>query len=723
MPFRPPSFASGAKMSTDDRYSVLFDPVRIGPVMAKNRFYQVPHCCGFGHLRPQAHAAMRGVKAEGGWAVVSTEETEIHPSSDLSPYAEQRIWDERDIPALRLMTEAVHEHGALAAVELVHNGHNSANLYSRIAPLAPSHTTINALYPKQARAMDLADIRAMRQWHRGAVKRAKQAGFDIVYVYAGHHMTIAHHFLSPKFNQRSDEYGGSLENRVRLTRELIEDAKDEAAGECAIAFRFAVDDLMGAAGMQADEEGRAVVEILSDLPDLWDVNVAGWDNDSQTSRFAPDEGYQEQYTAFVKTVTDKPVVGVGRYTSPDRMASLVRRGVLDLIGAARPSIADPFLPNKICDGRIDEICECIGCNICVSCDSLGVPIRCTQNPTVGEEWRRGWHPERTTRKTSDESVLVIGAGPAGLECTRQLSERGYTVALAEAERELGGRVLRESRLKGLGSWLRVRDFREQALLKHPGVNIYRDSALSAEDVLEFDFPHVFVAIGARWRSDGVGRSQRHPVAGLGQTRILTPDDVMDGTLPRSGPVVIYDDEQAYMGGVIADHLAATCPDITFVTSAGTVSPWTAYTLEQERIQASLIEQDVALQVSRKVVAAHDGEVETACVFTGRTSRIPCATLVLVTERLPVCGLVDALRASMAAQPDTTLCTLQTIGDAFAPGLIADAVFTGHLAARDFQRDPRLVERELFQRETPSLGDSAGGATLQLRPSPVSGRPQ
>jgi dimethylamine/trimethylamine dehydrogenase len=697
-------------MPVNDRYRVLFEPVRIGPVTAKNRFYQVPHCCGFGHLRPQAHAAMRRVKAEGGWAVVSTEETEIHPSSDLSPYAEQRIWDERDIPALRLMTEAVHEHDALAAVELVHNGHNASNLYSRVAPMAPSHMTINALYPKQARAMDMADIRALRQWHRGAVKRAKQAGFDIVYVYAGHHMTIAHHFLSPKFNQRGDEYGGSLENRARLTRELLKDALDEAAGECAIAFRYAVDDMMGADGTQAHEEGRAVVEMLSDLPDLWDVNVAGWDNDSQTSRFAPDEGYQEQYTAFVKSVTDKPVVGVGRYTSPDRMASLVRRGVMDFIGAARPSIADPFLPNKVRDGRIDEICECIGCNICVSCDSLGIPIRCTQNPTMGEEWRRGWHPERTVRKTSDDPVLVVGAGPAGLECTRQFSDRGYTVVLAEAGRELGGRVLRESRLKGLGAWLRVRDFREQALVKRADVSIYRESALGAGDVLEFGFPHVFVATGARWRSDGIGRSRRHPVGGLGHVRILTPDDIMDGTLPEAGPVVIYDDEQAYMGGVIADHLAATCPDITFVTPAGTVSPWTVHTLEQERIQASLISQDVPLQVSRKVVVAHEGEVETACVFTGRASRIPCSTLVLVTERLPVSGLADALRGSMSAQPDTALRTVRTIGDALAPGLIADAVFAGHLAARDFQRDPLLVEQELFQREIPVLGGSIGGGS-------------
>ncbi len=122
-------------MKNNQPYGILFESVKIGPVTTNNRFYQVPHCCGMGHLRPRAHAAMRSIKAQGGWGVVSTEEAEIHPTSDLSPYAEQRIWDAKDIPALRLMTDAVHKHGALAAIELTHSGNHSANLYSRLPTL------------------------------------------------------------------------------------------------------------------------------------------------------------------------------------------------------------------------------------------------------------------------------------------------------------------------------------------------------------------------------------------------------------------------------------------------------------------------------------------------------------------------------------------------------------------------------------------------------------
>ncbi len=133
------------------------------------------------------------------------------------------------------------------------------------------------------------------------------------------------------------------------------------------------------------------------------------------------------------------------------MVHQVKSGILDLIGAARPSIADPFLPRKIETGDLEDIRECIGCNICVSGDFTMSPIRCTQNPTMGEEFRRGWHPERIRPKTSDSHVLVVGAGPAGLEAARALGNRGYTVSLAESSRALGGRVEREAKLPGLSA--------------------------------------------------------------------------------------------------------------------------------------------------------------------------------------------------------------------------------------------------------------------------------
>ena len=333
-------------MSRDPRYDTLFEPVRIGPVTAKNRFYQVPHCNGMGFKWPQSHAKMREVKAEGGWAVICTEECMIHATSDGTPYPQGRLWDDGDIELLALFVEGVHRHGALAGVELVHHGQAIPNLFTREYPIAPCDHVNKHNDPVQARAMDKADIRAFRGWHRKAALRARSADVDLVYVYAAHDLALPQHFLSRRRNQRTDEYGGSLENRARLLRELIEETKDAVGDRCGVVVRFAVDEMVGDDGITAGAEGREVIEMLGELPDMWDVNISDFSKDAPTSQFQT-EGHQEPYIAFVKTLTTKPVVGVGWFTSPDTMASQVRRGVLDMIGCARPSIADPFLPRKI----------------------------------------------------------------------------------------------------------------------------------------------------------------------------------------------------------------------------------------------------------------------------------------------------------------------------------------------------------------------------------------
>jgi dimethylamine/trimethylamine dehydrogenase len=682
-------------MARDPRYDVLFEPVRIGPVSARNRFYQVPHCAGMGHRMPRASAAMRGIKAEGGWAVVCTEECEIHPSGDVTPAIESRLWDDRDIPTHALMVEAVHAHGALAGIELTHNGPSSGNRYSREVAIGPVHQPVNAPDPVQARAMDKADIRAYRRWHRAAALRAKKAGFDIVAVYAGHDLSLAMHFLQRRRNDRSDEYGGSLENRARLLRELIEETKEAVGDACAVVVRMAVDELMGPRGITSAAEGREVIEMLAELPDLWDVNVSDWTQDSITSRFAP-EGAQEPYIAFVKRVTSKPVVGVGRFTSPDAMVGQIKRGVLDMIGAARPSIADPFLPRKIEEGRLEDIRECIGCNICVSGDRTSAPIRCTQNPTMGEEWRKGWHPERVPPKGSDDAVLVIGAGPAGLEAARALGQRGYQVHLAEAGQELGGRVAREARLPGLAEWMRVRDYRVTQLDKMSNVEVYRASRLTAEHVRELGAPRVLVATGSRWRRDGVGRAHGAPVPGFERDGVYTPDDIMAGATPL-GPVVVFDDDHYYMGGVLAERLRRDGLHVTLVTPALAAAYWTEKTLEIAHIHRRLLELEIAILPNLSVVGFDGARAELACVFTERRRQITCAALVTVTARLPEEALYRDLMADPERLAAAGIKSVAAIGDAHAPGSIAAAVYAGHRAARELDV-PAIGDAVPFARE-------------------------
>ncbi len=681
----------------DSRFDVLFEPVAIGPVVARNRFFQVPHCNGMGYRATEALAAMRGVKAEGGWAVVCTEETEIHPSSDLTPYVELRIWDDRDIEPLSKISSAIHQYGSLAGIELVHNGSHVANRSTREAPLGPSARPVGWVDPVQARRMDSSDIAELRRWHREAVGRSIAAGFDLVYVYAGHSMSVIQHFLSRHSNDRNDEYGGSIENRMRLLREILEDAREEAAGSAAIACRLSVDELLGPTGLERGE----IVEVLGALgehPDLWDFQVGPWSEDSSTARFQP-EGYQEEFVRGLKQLTTKPVVGVGRFTSPDEMVRQIKSGVMDLIGAARPSIADPFLPAKLEAGRAEEIRECIGCNICVSADMLSTPVRCTQNPSMGEEWRRGWHPEKMARVmvagTEPCKVLVVGAGPAGLEAAQALGKRGFEVVVVEASRDVGGRAMKEAALPGLASWRRVVDYRMDQIDRLTNVEVYRESPTSVDDALGFGFDHIAVATGATWRSDGVGRSHLRPIKISPEAQVLTPDDLMAGIRPRGNRVAIFDDDHYYLGGVLAELLVVEGYSVEIVTPEPLVSAWTVNTMEQGKIHRRLNDLGVKSLTQYLVAEVEGASLVIQHSVLGKSKILPCDSVIMVTGRTSNDGLATELLEMSSQWNDAGLRTVRAVGDAWAPSTLASAIWWGHRYARELEEEPANI---FFRRE-------------------------
>ncbi|MCH8100996.1 MAG: FAD-dependent oxidoreductase [Proteobacteria bacterium] len=670
-------------MSRNPRYDILFEPVKIGPVTAPNRFYCTPHALGTGQQMPHTRAAMREVRAEGGWGVVNTGYCSIHPSSDDAPLPYCRLWDDEDIKVHELMVDAVHRHGALAGVELWHGGSGTGNRLTRMPLMSASGVSSDSTYPgwinlARSRPMDKQDIRDFRRWHVDAAKRARSAGFDIIYIYAGMNFG-PYQFMLPWLNKRTDEYGGSLENRVRLTREIIEDMKAAVGQSCAVALRFSTDELLKLPGDTLPSEAHEVISMLSDVPDLWDVKSSSWVRETASARFT-EEGAQEPINSFVKPLTSKPVVGVGRFTSPDMMVGQIKRGILDFIGAARPSIADPFLPNKINEGREDEIRECIGCNICVSGYHDCVPVRCTQNPTMGEEWRRGWHPERIPPGDPDTSVLIVGAGPAGLECARALGQRGFAVTLAEAKEELGGRVSIESKLPGLATWARVRDYRTNLIQTMGNVDIYRSSPLSAQDVIDFGCDHAVIATGAQWTREILSTSG-YPADVIQGDTVFTPDDILAGAEPE-GPVVIYDFDHYYMGSCLAELLRQRGQEVTIVTSANAISAWTFMNNEMANIRVRMIELGIGTVFEQYLTGFSDGMVQLASIYRDSdVSSIDCGSLVVVGVRASNDNLFQELNSDTARMADAGIISLRNIGDCRAPATIAHAVYSGHECAR------------------------------------------
>ena len=699
-------------MARDPKHDILFEPIQIGPKTLRNRFYQVPHCIGAGSDKPGFQAAHRSVKAEGGWAGINTEYLSIHPEADDTHRLSARLWDEGDVRNLRAMTEYIHKYDSLAGVEMWYGGSHAPCMESRCTPRGPSQYASEFETMTYCREMDLDDIEMVQGFYVDAALRARDAGFDIVYVY-GAHSYLPLQFLSPYYNKRKDKYGGSLENRARFWVETLEKVKKAVGDECAIATRFAVDTLYGEAGVEVERDGIKFVEMADPFVDVWDVNIgdiAEWGEDAGPSRFYR-QGHQIPWQKFIKEVSKKPVLGVGRFTDPEKMAEVIRAGHLDIIGAARPSISDPFLPLKIDEGRAEDIRTCIGCNVCISRWEIGgPPMICTQNATSGEEYRRGWHPERVPKAGSDDSILVVGAGPSGSECARVLMERGYTVHLVDQGEKIGGSTNDIATLPGLGEWGYHRDYREVQLNKLVKKNKDSQIALGAkpltvDDCLEYGADKIVIATGSSWNTDGTNALLHDPVQGIDASlpTHVTPEQIFTGSKEVGKKVVILNCDPYYMAPSLAQLLAEKGHEVTILTGV-TLGNYMHFTLEAPNMHRMLHELNIEVIGDVWASTAEANRIQTYPIFgdgyrreymgPGKLPRRENThfdwhefdSLVLVSGRHSNCELFDGLKARKDEWVDNDIKGVYLIGDAWAPKLMADATFEGHRLAREIESD-------------------------------------
>ncbi len=727
-------------MARDPKHDVLFESIKIGPKQTRNRFWQTSHCAGPGSERPGAQAHLRGMKAEGGWGVVFTEYCSIHPEADEYPYTSARIWDQGDVVNLGYLCEVAHRHGSLAGIQLWYSGGNAPSLESREFGRSPSQwlSPIFASRCVYGYEMDESDIESVITMYVEAGKRAEQAGFDLLEVSAGDD-TLPIQFLEPRFNRRTDKYGGSFENRSRFFIELLHALKRNLGDRCGITTRFEMDTLHGPEGVEAHEDSARLLELFRkegvvDLVALKIGDYAEWGEDAGVSRYRK-SGWMTPFIKQGKEILGPgiPVVGNGRLTSPDDMVALIRAGVLDIIGAARPSIADPFLPTKISEGRLEDIRECIGCNICVSKFQQGGQIMCTQNATVNEEYRRGWHPEKFTKTSKPCSVLVVGGGPAGMECARVLGERGYTVHLREAERELGGHWKSVATLPRLSEWGRVITYRQTQLGKlkknvdvHLGVG-----RMSADEVLRYGADRVVLATGSHWAADGRSATAG-PIPGADDTlaHVLTPMQVIGGKPVPGRRVMILDGDAHFMGIALAELMANQGKEVTYVCDAADVAEYGVFTMESFNNKRMLFEKGIRIYCSHWVDRIEAGKVRMSYAYkfgpdllgptSGKVPRkdnggefdLDVDAVILVTSRSSDSALWRELKGRKAEWPANEIQDVFRTGDCKAPAQLTQAIWDAHRLAREFDSPhpayplPWIRERQLWGTPTvPKLGDS------------------
>ena len=726
-------------MARNPRHDILFEPISFGPKTMRNRFWQSAHCTGFGSERPGTQAYFRGTKAEGGWGVVCTEACSVHPESDDYPFDLARLWDDGDVINLGKMTEAAHSHGSLAGVQLWYNGLHSPSLETREVPLSPSGFASN-VFPERcvyAAVADEDEIKRFINMYVLAAKRAVTAGFDFVEV-SGGDSSLPMQFLEKRYNHRTDKYGGSLENRARFYIELMSALKREVGNEIAVTTRFETDTVNGDHKIDHYDEGTRFVEIMhgEGVVDLWALKIGDyeeWGEDAGSSRFR-ESNWMRPFVKDVKgLVGDTPVVTNGRFTDPDIMVDAINSGQCDIIGAARPSIADPFLPNKISEGRLDDIRECIGCNMCVSSMQQQALLWCTQNATIGEEYRRGWHPEKFTEAKEKKSVLVVGAGPAGMECAVVLGKRGYDVHLVDQADELGGHWRDVTRYPRCAEWRRVITYREAQLAKLKNVDVHLGVApLGVDDVLQYGAERVVIASGAHWSTTGFGAEVHADMDGADAElpNVLTPEQILAGKPVPGRTAVVLDGDGRFTGIAMAELLADQGKQVTLVTNMHDVAQYSLYTMEMANNKRLLYQKGITTYTNHWGQEYRDNILTMFYLYRdsaalteyelgkwGRTKssdlvKLDCDALVLVTTREPNSELYDGLKARQDEWPDCDIEDVYRIGDCHAPRHITNAIFDGHRLAREFDSPhpqyplPFIRERQIWGAQTyPKLGDA------------------
>jgi 2,4-dienoyl-CoA reductase-like NADH-dependent reductase (Old Yellow Enzyme family) len=666
-------------------YSYLFRPLEIGPITIKNRVIFGPHVTGHWSAdflpTPRAKAYYEE-RARGGVGLIIVGAASVDETADYYPFTQHALFKDEVIPGLREIADAVHAHGTKIIQQIVHPGVHQIPERDTFHPgRAPSQIPAieEPFYiPKE---LEIEEIVEIQDKFARATARVKRAGFDGAEVHLAHGY-LPWSFLTPLKNKRTDHYGGSLENRFRFVRELLEKVRSAVGKDFVVGGRVISGD-MYPGGLEVEEcveiakmvEKTGTVDYISVSSGLYrslQVMIP-----SHYAGFEP--GYQGEFTRKIKSELSKPVFQVGKINDAALADHIIASGAADAVIMVRELIAEPHFVKKVEEGRAESARPCIYCNQkCLAHIFIpGGHVECNVNPTAGEESR--WAAGSPGKARDRRKVLIVGAGPGGLECARTAMERGHDVVIYEKESFVGGQMRLFRTLPGRSEPGNILDWLEREVgrlgakvkLSHPLTEATVDTILAAEKP-----DAIVVATGSRAARDGRSGLTTEPIPGWEGSNVFTYEDVLNGAPDRLGKRLLIVDELGERTTPGIAEKFAEGRKITIITRWPNVfHMWGLYWNEIAWVYGRLDELGVRVVPSSWVKEIRSGAATCFNVFSSREWDEATDSVVLVTMKYSNMEPYKLLKAR-------GLKTVHLIGDAKSPRHIGDAIRDGYAAARE-----------------------------------------
>lgn len=641
-------------------YPTLFSPVAIGKLTLKNRLVMTPMGCGLAKedgTITDAFIAYYEERAKGGAALLVTEVACVEPKNGRRALRQICLTDGKQLPMLQKLTSAIHQYGCAIFPQLHHPGIMSTNLANGGKDLSGPSGIPSQFLKQRARTMSIQDIHYLIPCYARAALLAKEAGFDGVEIHMAHHYLL-HEFLSPHFNKRTDEYGGSFENRCRLPLEIVRAVRSAVGPDYPITARVSAEDYMGEDGNHLDQIILFCQELEKNGIDALSITAGGTEN-GRSHAVEPvtyPQGWRRHLAKAIRTMVHIPVIATSVIRDPDYAESLLTEGYMDLIGMGRSFLADPEWPRKAESGCPQDIRRCISCLRCIDNVKQEIPIACSVNPETGYELSA---PELKT-DGDNRLVVIAGAGVAGMEAARILSLRKFRVILFEKNNHPGGQVWLASKAprKDKMAWL-IEYYQHQ--LATNGVSVVYSKAVTPEEILKL---HPYLVI------DATGSSPWKPdfIPGCTRENVATPVEVLSGScVPKHQHVVIAG--SGLTGLETAEYLTAHHNMVTILEMADRIAPDANGSIVGE-ITRQLWMDNTVLETCRQLLEIKEDRVVYKDTSSGTVYELPCDKVVLSLGVRSNRSIAKALQDKLP---------VVTIGDTQKTARILEAVRSGYLA--------------------------------------------